>query len=252
MVIHDTTLRDGEQSTGLVFGRDEKIEIAQALDELGIPRIEVGLLHPDDPETLKTIAHSGLKARVFTIRSVAQEIHCPNDFGLGVANALAAYNAGAEVIHTSFNGLGMRSGNPATEEVALGQRVLYGVDMGLKWERLFGVAKLVERLSKWPLAKNKPISGECVTATEFGTTLAEMSRTRYSPYNPSFLGRTPTLIISKWSNLTSIRAELEELNLSATEAQMKAILDRAVKLSLEKKGPVTDEEFRLIASCFVG
>ena len=39
--IYDTTLRDGEQTTGVSFTRSEKIEIAKALDELGVDRIEV-------------------------------------------------------------------------------------------------------------------------------------------------------------------------------------------------------------------
>jgi hypothetical protein len=41
--IHDVTLRDGEQQSGVVFTADEKIRIAEALAEPGVHRIEAGL-----------------------------------------------------------------------------------------------------------------------------------------------------------------------------------------------------------------
>ncbi|MFW5745351.1 MAG: hypothetical protein ACOC2D_18910, partial [Spirochaetota bacterium] len=41
--LHDATLRDGEQTPGVVFRREEKVEIARLLDEVGVQRIEVAL-----------------------------------------------------------------------------------------------------------------------------------------------------------------------------------------------------------------
>ena len=41
--IHDITLRDGEQQTGVVFTKDDKVRIAEALAEAGIHRIEAGM-----------------------------------------------------------------------------------------------------------------------------------------------------------------------------------------------------------------
>src|SRR3546814_19657006 len=62
------------------------------------------------------------------------EIHAHNDFGMGVANALAALDAGADVAHASVLGLGERVGNTSLEELAVAAPMLSGlahaVDLG--------------------------------------------------------------------------------------------------------------------------
>jgi isopropylmalate/homocitrate/citramalate synthase len=64
---YDTTLRDGEQTVGVVLTPDQKLEIARALDELGIERIEAGFprVSPDDAEAFRRIASAGLKAEIW-------------------------------------------------------------------------------------------------------------------------------------------------------------------------------------------
>lgn len=66
VLIHDTTLRDGEQQPGIVFRRDDKLRIAIALDEAGVDRIEAGMpaVSQDDLEAVKAIAKQGLRAMV--------------------------------------------------------------------------------------------------------------------------------------------------------------------------------------------
>ena len=44
--LYDTTLRDGEQTVGVVLDPEQKLEIARLLDELGIDRIEAGFPRP--------------------------------------------------------------------------------------------------------------------------------------------------------------------------------------------------------------
>jgi methanogen homocitrate synthase len=64
--IYDVTLRDGEQCPGIVFRKEDKIKIAQALDELGVHRLEAGMpaVSQEDFESVKEIAHLGLKSKV--------------------------------------------------------------------------------------------------------------------------------------------------------------------------------------------
>ena len=66
--IHDATLRDGEQTPGVVFRKEDKIRIAQKLDEVGIERIEAGMpaVSEEDFQAIKEISQLGLKAKIFT------------------------------------------------------------------------------------------------------------------------------------------------------------------------------------------
>jgi isopropylmalate/homocitrate/citramalate synthase len=66
--IHDATLRDGEQTPGVVFSVADKIEIAAKLDEIGVDRIEAGMpaVSEQDFQAIKEISRMGLKARIYT------------------------------------------------------------------------------------------------------------------------------------------------------------------------------------------
>ncbi len=66
--IHDATLRDGEQTPGVVFTVDDKTAIAQKMDEIRVDRIEAGMpaVSPQDAEAIREISKLGLKSRIFT------------------------------------------------------------------------------------------------------------------------------------------------------------------------------------------
>jgi isopropylmalate/homocitrate/citramalate synthase len=66
--IHDATLRDGEQTPGIVFSIADKIAIARKLDEVGVDRIEAGMpaVSEQDFQAIKEISKLGLKARIYT------------------------------------------------------------------------------------------------------------------------------------------------------------------------------------------
>ena len=66
--IHDATLRDGEQTPGVVFSIDDKIRIAEKLDEIGVERIEAGMpaVSKDDYNAIKEINKRKQKSKIFT------------------------------------------------------------------------------------------------------------------------------------------------------------------------------------------
>lgn len=66
--IHDATLRDGEQTPGVVFRKEDKIRIAQLMDEVGVDRIEGGMpaVSKEDFQAIKEITGLGLNAEIFS------------------------------------------------------------------------------------------------------------------------------------------------------------------------------------------
>ncbi|MDG6997623.1 MAG: hypothetical protein JRN15_00750 [Nitrososphaerota archaeon] len=72
---HDVTLRDGEQTPGVVLRTKEKVEIARKLDEVKVHRIEAGMpvVSQDDFDAVKQIAHLGLDAKVIAFSRLVKE-----------------------------------------------------------------------------------------------------------------------------------------------------------------------------------
>ena len=82
----DTTLRDGEQTAGVVFANREKMQIALMLDEIGVDEIEAGIpvMGGDEKETVTAIAKLGLNARVMAwnravISDIQESLRCGVD-----------------------------------------------------------------------------------------------------------------------------------------------------------------------------
>lgn len=367
---HDITLRDGEQQAGIIFNKEDKIEIARKLDEAGVSRIEAGMpaVSKEEKEAVKAIANEGLKAKIFTfarcmkrdvdlalacdvdgvimeipssdhlikyaygwtvekainlsveatkyagehglhvafftidttranfdtfwniIESVASEghmdsyvlvdtfgvcspeaisylvkevkkrtnkpveMHCHNDFGLAIANSLAGVIAGAEIVHTTVNAIGERSGNAALEEMAAALEVLYGLKTGVNFKKLRGLSKLVEDLSLVKMPPHKPIVGDNVFTTESGIIAGWWDRAKDKrplevfPFNPDFLGFEEVKIaLGKGSGRASIIHWLNKLGLEMPPREkIDQILEKVKILAEEKKRLLTDEEFKFI------
>lgn len=73
--IHDATLRDGEQTPGVVFRKEEKIKIAHMLAEAGVHRIEAGMpaVSQDDREAIMEIKKAGLNSEIFAFVRAREE-----------------------------------------------------------------------------------------------------------------------------------------------------------------------------------
>lgn len=85
IIIDDTTLRDGEQTAGVVFSKKDKIRIAAMLDSIGVQEIECGIpaMGKEEQEGVKALVDLGLNARLLTWnRALVPDIQASIDCGI--------------------------------------------------------------------------------------------------------------------------------------------------------------------------
>ncbi len=183
------------------------------------------------------------------VGDIPVEIHVHNDFGLAVANSLAAVEAGAEVVHTNILGIGERSGGAATEEIAIGLKYLYGLDPRLNLEKLVETANIFKEISGIPFPGHKPVVGDNSFAYEAGIPAMFSDRLfkdnfplGVMPIMPEVVGNEFKIAIGKKSGQYNIQWYLEKTGRSATEDQLRDIVDRVKDEALKKRWTLTDEE----------
>jgi isopropylmalate/homocitrate/citramalate synthase len=368
---HDITLRDGEQQTGVIFTKDDKIRIAEALAEAGVHRIEAGMpvVSPSDNAAIKEIVKRNLGPQIFafsrcmvddvkravdcgvagivmevpsskhiieyaykwplekaidlSIESTAYahsqgleivffpidfsraemkwvldlilrvaneghmdalalvdtfgvvsphamqylvrqvkarvnkrlEAHFHMDFGMGIANTIMALAEGVEVVHSTVLGLGERAGNVPIEETAMALLTLYGIDTGLKYDKLYGLARLVEQLSGHRVASNRPVVGEQLFQIESGIIASWWQNcgkdhpTELFPFHWDVVGQPPAkVVLGKGSGIDSIKAALTGIGVQASEEEAMQVVVAVKEFSLEHKRLLTDAEFRSVVA----
>lgn len=369
--VHDITLRDGEQQTGIAFTKDDKIRIAEALAEAGVHRIEAGMpvVSPDDAAAIKEIVKRNLGPQIFafsrcmvddvkravdcgvsgvvmevpssehiiqyayrwplekaidlSIESTAYaheqglevvffpidftraeinwvldlilrvaneghmdalalvdtfgvtsphamqyfvrqvkartdkrlEAHFHMDFALGVANTIMALAEGVEVIHSTVLGIGERAGNTPMEETVMALLTMYGVDIGLKYDKLTGLARLVQKLSGQPVPGNKPVVGEGLYKVESGIIASWLKNCDYQyatelfPFRWEVVGQSPAeIVMGKGSGIDSVKMWLHKLEIEANEDEALAVLGAVKQFGLNHKRLMSEEEFESLAN----
>jgi isopropylmalate/homocitrate/citramalate synthase len=175
--------------------------------------------------------------------------HGHNDFGLATANAVAAVRAGARWIHGTVNGMGERAGNANLGEVALALRALYGVETALDLGRARALAERVRELSGYALEPWKPLTGENLFRRESGAVASQFHDPEaIEPYSSELVAAERSIVLGKKSGIDSIRIKSAELGLEVPEEAQPALLEAVKKLGIEKRGLVTDEEFRRLVA----
>jgi isopropylmalate/homocitrate/citramalate synthase len=363
---HDITLRDGEQQSGVIFTKDDKIRIAEALAAAGVHRIEAGMpvVSPSDTAAIKEIVKRKLGPQIFAfsrcmvddvkravdcgvdgivmevpssthiieyaykwplekaidlsiestkyaheqglevvffpidfsradmkwvldlIMRVANEGHmdalalvdtfgvlAPHamqylvreakkrvnkrleahfhmDYGLGIANTIMAVAEGVEVIHSTVLGLGERAGNVPMEDTAMALLTLYGIDTGLKYDKFYGLSKLVQQLSGHAVPSNRQVVGDSLFKIESGIIASWFENcgvenaTELFPFRWDVVGQAPvSVVFGKGSGIDSVKWGMRKLGVEFNEEEAMRVVAAVKDFSLRNKRLLTDAEF---------
>ncbi len=221
---------------------DEKyvFDLVQVLNEGGVLRVmladTLGVFSPD--ETSKYVAKL-----VSKFPGVCFDFHAHNDYGLAVANSLAAVRVGCTGVHTTVNGLGERTGNAPLEELVPVLNDFSGKKTNVDEKRLASISSLVEMFSKRRVAKNHPIVGSVVFTQTAGIHAdgdkkGNLYRTKLSAKR---FGRTTSYALGKLSGKASIEMALHDYGLHLEKEQLEKLLVKVTELG-DKKEVVTKED----------
>ncbi|MDK2983316.1 MAG: hypothetical protein PWP19_794 [Thermococcaceae archaeon] len=348
----DSTLREGEQSPGVNFSPEQRLEIAVALDDFGVDFIEVG--HPavskDVSEGIRLISEQGLRANLlahsralrkdidlildlnidwigiffclsnaclqrrfgitlekalervesailyakdhglkvrFTpedttrtewenieralelarelkvdrvsiadttgsahplyfyelVRRVVSfgipaNVHCHNDLGLALANAIMGIEAGATLVDATINGIGERVGIVDLIQISTLLTYHYGIKK-YKLENLYGLSKLIEQITGIKIQRHYPIVGENAFVHKAGLHVSAVIK------DPSFyeflpaevFGRERSIHIDKYAGRDSIRFYLEKAGIKDENGEVVEKLLDVVKNSRKSFTP---------------
>lgn len=175
--------------------------------------------------------------------------HCHNDFGLAVANTLAAIKGGASEFHSTVNGIGERAGNTSFEETVVSiNRLLPKFDTGVDISQIYDISKLVARLTGVYIQPNKAIVGENAFAHESGIHSDGIIKnaSTYEPMTPELVGRSRRFVIGKHMGTHGLDSRLKEIGLNVDKNQLQQICDN-IKVLADKGKTVTDVDLQAIA-----
>ena len=214
------------------------------MDSLNVPDT-VGIMIPKT--TIKLIE------KLKTVVNVPISIHCHDDFGMAVANSLAAVEAGAVQVHVAVNGLGERAGNASLEEVVMALHMIYKYKTGVNTRLLYSTSRMVASLTGIAVQANKAIVGENAFAHESGIHTRGVTEKplTFEPIKPELVGRKRKLVAGKLAGTRGIKAELEEIGIHPTEEQLKEIVQRVKDLG-DKGKMVTDADLLALTSAVMG
>jgi len=202
-----------------------------------------------------TIGACGPEAVEFLVRSVRGWVgakvplhfHGHNDFGMATACAVAAVRGGAEWIQGTINGMGERAGNADIGEVAMALTGLYGVPVKLNLTKIREVSGLVRRAAGHELEPWKPVVGENLFMRESGAVASQFHTPEaIEPFSAELVGATRAIVLGKKSGIDSIAIKAKELDISLSAEEQQAALAAVKRTGTEKRGLVTDNEFRTI------
>ncbi|HEY2069718.1 MAG TPA: 2-isopropylmalate synthase [Rhizomicrobium sp.] len=190
-----------------------------------------------------------LDARIKRDPAVRFSAHCHNDLGMAVANSLAAVQGGARQVECAINGIGERAGNCALEELVMALKTradLFAMETGIDTTKLAPTSRLVSRMTKSPVVRNKAVVGRNAFAHEAGIHqhgMMQDART-YEVMRPEDVGMSASeMVLGKHSGRHAVAKRAREMGFEVGDNAMGEIF-AAFKRRADEIGALDDAEMR--------
>ncbi|VVB85388.1 2-isopropylmalate synthase [uncultured archaeon] len=210
------------------------------------------------PDTVGVIVPSAMYKLVGEIAknvNIPIDVHCHNDFGLAVANSLAAVEAGASQVQVTINGLGERAGNADLAETVMSLHSLYGAKTNINTQYIVETSHLVQRFTDIRMPATMPIVGDNAFAHESGIhTHGVLVRTdTFEPgvMTPEMVGHRRRIVLGKHAGKHAVKQSLECAGIHTTDGQLNEIMKRIKDIG-DKGKRVTDADLYAIAESMIG
>ena len=210
------------------------------------------------PDTVGVMVPSAMYRLIREVRKsvvLPIDVHCHNDYGLAVANSIAAVEAGASQVQVTINGLGERAGNADLAETVMILHTIYGARTNIHTEYLFETSRMVEQYTGVRLSKLMPVVGENAFAHESGIhTHGVLVRTdTFEPgvMTPEMVGHKRRIVLGKHAGKHAVKQAIESAGFAVTDDQLAVIIDRIKELG-DKGKPVTDADLYAITESVLG
>src|SRR5919109_4461398 len=192
------------------------LEMCKEMNKRGIERISipdtVGIMRPRGMYNLVKMVCDNIDTTKTSI-----DVHCHNDLGLALANALAGCEAGADQIHTTIDGFGERTGIPSLAEAAVALTLIYKSNNDLRLHMIRDLSKTIAEYVSLQVPEAKPIVGSSAYKHKAGTHLAAILRnpSAYEILDPKVVGNRRRIVFGELAGKHGAEFLLSILGLEA-------------------------------------
>lgn len=192
-----------------------------------------------------------LRANVKHFDDVVFSVHCHDDLGMSVANAIAGVQHGATRIEGTVNGIGERAGNTALEEIAAAFMVrndYYHFTTNINLKETKKTADMISEFTKMAIPNNKAVIGNNAFSHESGIHQDGMlkNRSTYEILTPQSVGMDAThIVLGKLSGSHAVMQELQNIGFDVSKEEMKKIFP-VFKSVADHKAIIDDNDLKII------
>jgi 2-isopropylmalate synthase len=190
---------------------------------------------------------AGIRAHVKDIDRVTISVHCHDDLGLAVSNALAGIRSGARQVEATINGIGERAGNASLEEIVMALRTrkdYFGLDTGIDATQFRKISRMVSDMLGIAVPPNKAVVGANAFAHSSGIHVDGVLKDRqtYEIMRPEDVGFDESrVILTARTGRAGLRDRLEKLGYALSAEELNLAYQRFLGIA-DKKQEVYDED----------